>query len=663
MKRILIVIFAFWAVGYGLSLTAQTRESALQQLMDEDRANMEALMLYPEATRLNIFEAAKYPEAIIRMQTMQARTQAAFRTLVESYPEYVQRQVWDLTRYPGLIDRLVGEGRGNRAAVNRILQDYPAEAREPAMQMSEEQFGLLSRIDGLERDADEAFRNFLMDYPERTRAALSGLVNEPEALGILADNMRMTVMLGDLYQRDPYWLIQQADSLHLTIARDRARDLDNWKQSIESDPEARRELEQSAQAYAQEYGYDDSYYNYAPVERPQRVVVEHHYYYPYRYWFGYPYWYTYPRWRPWPVWYDWGFYMRPGGTIMVFGFPSHYFVNWYYYRPVHVYRYPRVAGCFADFYYGPRRSNVSIVVGVDTWRRRNAAVVSDAWLSDRNGRVERLREFGQMEEARETYNRQNSGRQVNQREFVTRNTGNYPRLTEHLPAETQQTPPRTEPRRDRTTTQPEITPRTEPRREPAQTQPTPRRDAPRTQPETTPRTEPRRDPAQTQPTPRREAPRTQPETAPRTEPRREPAQTQPAPRRETPAPATTPAPRTDQRKKDSTNTSQFESNPARSPMMSSQAAPAPARQEPVRTQPAPRTETRTAPAPAPARTQQAPAPARQEPARTQPAPRTETRTAPAPARTQPAPRVEERRETTRTPAKTETRTRESGRNN
>jgi ribosomal 50S subunit-associated protein YjgA (DUF615 family) len=571
MKRMLIAIFALWAATQSM---AQTREQLLEQLLEEDRANVETLMLYPEETRLHILEATKHPEALIRMQNLQTRSQTAFRALVETYPERVQQQVWDLTRYPNLIERLVGEARGSRSAINRILEEYPAEAREPAIAMNDEQFGLLARIDNLQRESDAAFRNFLTNYPERTAAALRALVNEPEAIELMTENMRTTVQLGDLYSRDPYWMLQQADRISLDAARQRAKDLEAWKQSVESNPEARRDLEQSAQTYAREYSYDDASYNYAPVEQPPYVVTERHYYHAYPYWFGYPYWYTAPRWRPRPYWYDWGFYMRPGGGVVVFDFPSYYFVNWYYRRPIHIYNYPHLAGLYVDYYYGYRRSSCGIVIGVDRWRRRNYAVVGDVWLRDRNGRIDRFREFGRMEDDRERFNRDNPGREIPQREYAVQNTTKYPRLTERLPdpapADNRPGAPRTnDPRRE---TAPRITePRTQqpveaprsadPRRETA-----PRTTEPRTQqPIEAPRSaDPRRETA-----PRTTEPRTQqPIEAPRSvEPRREtaPRTTEPRtqqpveaprsvePRRET-VPTRTEAPRSVEPRRETTPT-------------------------------------------------------------------------------------------------------------
>jgi hypothetical protein len=527
MKRTLIILVLFFGLVSGASLTAQTREELLQQLLENDRGDVESLMLYPEVTRLHILEASKYPEALIRLQTVQRRTQAAFRTLVENYPEPIQRRVWDLTRYPDLVHYLTAEGRGNRAAFQRILQDYPPEVQQAGMELTESHFDLLVRVDFLDRDAKNAFDLMAADYPERTRAALRALLNEPEALGILSENIRMAVLLGDLYRREPYWMIQQAEQISLEAARQRAKDLESWKQSLQDDPDALRDFEQSAQAYADEYRYDDEYYNYAGTPYPDRVVIERHYYYNYPYWFGYPYWYNYPRWRPLPYWQEWGFYPRPGGVVVIFNFPSTYFVNWYFRRPSYIYQYPYLAGRFADYYYGHRNSTCSVVVGVNRWRVRNAAVIQDTWLSDRNGRIERLREFGKMESSREQFNREHPREPLNQREFVEQKSKDYPRLAERLPEQAQPAPPRSaDPRWNapaepsRPAAPPTKTPTAEPRKE------SPR---PVTPPAKVPAAEPRKD------VPR---PATPPAKAPTAEPRKE------APRPATPPKKTEEKPKT-----------------------------------------------------------------------------------------------------------------------
>lgn len=92
---------------------------------NKNRANVETLMLYPEETRLHILEATKHPEALIRMQNLQTRSQTAFRALVETYPERVQQQVWDLTRDPSLIERLVVKHVARAAPSTAFWRNIP----------------------------------------------------------------------------------------------------------------------------------------------------------------------------------------------------------------------------------------------------------------------------------------------------------------------------------------------------------------------------------------------------------------------------------------------------------------------------------------------------------------------------------------------------------
>ena len=53
---------------------AQTEQALLAQLLEEEQKTVEALALYPANTRTDILEASKYPEALIKLETMQGKT-------------------------------------------------------------------------------------------------------------------------------------------------------------------------------------------------------------------------------------------------------------------------------------------------------------------------------------------------------------------------------------------------------------------------------------------------------------------------------------------------------------------------------------------------------------------------------------------------------------
>lgn len=461
---------------------AQNEKTLLAQLLEEEQQTVEALALYPTDTRTAILEASKFPEALIKLETIQGKSSAAFKALLEKYPKAVQEDVWDLTRYPGLVSALVTGGQKDGIDFEMAVQDFPKEIVPRARRTSDDYFPLLVEVDRLNRYWDAAFGELLTGYQPATRDALNQLVGLPEVLSLLTDNIRLTVLVGDIYRKNPTWLLQQMDSLNLVVAEAHAKELEAWKTDLANDPDAQREFEESAEAYAEEYGYDDDYYdyydnlNYGNDVHHEYVVDQFYYQYNYPYWFGYPHWYPYPRWRPYPYWYDWGFYAGPGNVIVIIDLPSFWFVDWYFYQPWHHYYYPHLSSRYVNHYYGHRGSSGSISSNVRNWHERNRDIVTDDWLNKSRTDANEFREFGKLETEREKYNRSHPDKPVTQQDFLDKNRKQYPGLSTSVDR-----------KREQERTQPPVVKPTEPKRpevqQPRTTQPTvPKKEVPKTQP-------------------------------------------------------------------------------------------------------------------------------------------------------------------------------------
>jgi len=488
-----------------VGLWSQSNENQLQQLLEDDPQNVQAIVAFDADLQRATLEAAAQPDVLKQVQKIQDRSRAEFESIVKPYSQETQQILWDLTRYPNLIAKLASDGKRSESA---ILKDYPEVIHTRAREANKYYYNLLVQIDDLENSTKDEFESLLQRYPRRTQDAFRKLIDNPEALSALTQDKRMADGLGDLYQNDPSWTLRRFAEMNREMSESNAQSLESWRDEIGSDPEAVTEFSESAKAYAQEYGYDDEYYSedyedqrYYENDRPQRVIVRDYYNYSYPYWFGYPRWYRQPRWRPVPYWYDYGFYHRPNRPIVIVQMPSFYFVNWYFQRPQHHYRYARLSSCFIDYSYRYPRYRNNIYVGVERWKYRNRDIVSDQWLSDRNNRVERLREFGKLENERVSYNRTNKGREISQRDYLEKNEVQYPRIKEVAPARSAVR--ERESSADRTRT-PEVE---APRRATGNTQPRTREEAPaREMPRRTyeqPTEETRSRPAPTENTPRR----------------------------------------------------------------------------------------------------------------------------------------------------------------
>ena len=445
MKNNLVKYFGVLIISFVYTLNLHAQDDArvlLQNLEEEDIKNIDALAMYPKETRTAILQASLYPEAIIKIKKIQEKTSIEFLELMEEYPQETQQQIWDLTRYPKLIQQLVDNGESNSRNIEKILKDYPKVIHTRAKTCVRKYFPILKKINNLEQVSQSAFEKIIEPYDELTQASLRSLVELPEVMTVLTENIEVTLMVGDAYKNYPEWVVHQADSLHLELARENTKELEDWKKRIEENPTVAEELQASAEDFAKENNFDDIYYDVDDYteyeddlyyeEEPEKTVIEKHYYHHYPYWYGYPRWYEYPRWRPYPYWFDWGFHYRPGRNIVVINLPSFYFVDWYFYRPKHHYHYPHLSAHFVNHYYGHRRSTGSITSSVRTWRAQNKAVVSDDMIVNAPRRVQAYKELGKMEQARLNHNKSNPKGELTQKQYVEKNKRSYPTLEKEI---------------------------------------------------------------------------------------------------------------------------------------------------------------------------------------------------------------------------------------
>ncbi|MEI6816129.1 MAG: hypothetical protein WCL14_05935 [Bacteroidota bacterium] len=410
----------------GIRLFAQDDERALlKQMIKEDRTAIDAISMYPHDIRRDIFIAAKYPEIIVRLESMQKKTQEQFNNLLSPYNRDEQEKIWNLTRYPNLIADLASGRRKSEGDISEILRNYPEEIHKTAMEEGLNNFNLLVTINSMNMDYDTSFESMLNGYPDDAVNAYRELIKQPEILNILSDNMQLTIVIGDVYRKTPDWVMHKSDSANLALATKNAKETEEWKESMNNDPEAQKEYVEAAQEYANENGYSSD--DYSTPLAPNASV---YYTNSYNWWFGYPSWYPYEYWDPYPYWYDWGFYYGPGRTIIFFGMPSPWLMDWYFYYPEHHHRWCHLSNHYYNYYYIHRESRHSNSVSrsVDGWRRRNSDIVNDDWDRNPDKRTQYFKEYGQMESARAKYNKENPQHSVDRSQYLAKNQGKYPSI-------------------------------------------------------------------------------------------------------------------------------------------------------------------------------------------------------------------------------------------
>ena len=212
-----------------------------------------------------------------------------------------------------------------------------------------------------------------------------------------------------------------------------------WKEGLEKNPEAEKEMEQVAREYINketniDLNDDDVYSNSTSNKNVDIITTNapllNATISPYPYWFGYPYWYEYPYWYPYPYWYNFGFYWGASGIVYV-GLPSPYFMNWYFFNPHHHFYYSNFSDyCIGHHYnhYEPRFQRTDFNSEIHRWEKANEPNLPKGYLNSDVNRPNRIKELGRFEMNYQSNTKSIFGRNITRSEFLQNNSNYYPQL-------------------------------------------------------------------------------------------------------------------------------------------------------------------------------------------------------------------------------------------
>lgn len=422
MKKIIAITVIIFIIFSWNQTYAQGQNDELQRLIHDDSTDVRLVAGYPNTVRENIFKVSTHPEAVVKIHDIREKYNGHFKNLISSFSRDDQQNIYDLTRYENLISRLSATG-GKKSKIENVLKDYPADIHDKAARIALDHHSMVMDLDKLNKDFKKEFDTELSRYLSDYQQAYRELLQAPEALSLLNRNMHLTTHLGNIYEADKSLLIQQFDSLSTVVAEENTRESEEWEKQIKNNPDAEKELRQSAEKFASENNFEG--YNNVNTN-PQ--VIEHYVYLPYPYWAGYPWWHPFDYWYPYPFWYHSGFYIW-NGTIVWIGPPSWYFIHWHFHHHHFLYDYPHLTNLYINhYYYGPRRHGSMQSVEVHQWMNRNETALPRDFETKPALRAERIKALAKSEMDREEYNRKNPDKNFSRDEFMKDRENEYPQL-------------------------------------------------------------------------------------------------------------------------------------------------------------------------------------------------------------------------------------------
>lgn len=352
LSKVLLHLFLFASSTFSFSQSYQ------DSLKRDDDDIIASIAPYSSDVRDAILNVSQYPQNLVKIERIQARTSQSFQDMVAPYPRDEQEKYYELARYPNLIHQLVEGPPKTLEQVKPTLTNYPKETVDAVTGLFPMHLADIKAMDKTYQKSQEALDKIINDLPSDVQADFKKIIGMPEVMNLLTDRIDLVVSLGEAYKNDPVGTKAKLDAQSAEINSENQKDLEDYKKQVESDPQMQEEMKKSAQEFADSYsanGEDQGPSDAVLNQNQQQPTVVNNYYYgndynpnPYPYWFGYPYWYDYAMWYPRPLYYQTGFYLGVGGNLVVVGLPSRAYSRWFFnygYR-----RYPHYYNYCNNFY-------------------------------------------------------------------------------------------------------------------------------------------------------------------------------------------------------------------------------------------------------------------------------------------------------------------------
>jgi hypothetical protein len=332
--------------GLAAAQAATPSAAAITNLQNQIQRNpgvMDEWVQYPEKFSEPMLRAAEYPEVLGRLGRLQTKTRDEFQSLIRSLPRSDQEQIYELTRYPELLNSLGGENKLSPDQIKQVSREYPESAQKAALSLGRSQFSLLQQINTLNIQSRQEFERNIQDLPPKAQNAYRELLQVPELLGSMEENMPLAMALGEAYRAEPKATERKLDALRADLQRRNQDAVADFNEELKNNPKAEQEMRQVAEEYSKENNVTVYEVDEVPSTTTVYVGIS-----PYSYWFGWPYWYSYPWWRPYPYWWGFGFYFGPGWGISYWGWPSYWYSSWFWGFYPNYFNYPYLC----SFYWG-----------------------------------------------------------------------------------------------------------------------------------------------------------------------------------------------------------------------------------------------------------------------------------------------------------------------
>ena len=234
MKKLIVFLLV---ITFNLMYAQDNTLADLHNLVTKDSSSLPVLFSYPDSIRNDILIVSTYPQGLVKLEEIQKKSSASFRNATSKYNRNNQKKLWEITRYPELTTLLINNKDKSKSELKDLLKNYPDDVRKAAIEFVKNDSEILIEIDGIRTDFEKKYTEEVKDFPEDVKKSFNTLLQKPELISLMSEDIKTTILLGNLYKSNPEVIKHAGDSLYVVITKENNAEFEDWKDGINKDEE------------------------------------------------------------------------------------------------------------------------------------------------------------------------------------------------------------------------------------------------------------------------------------------------------------------------------------------------------------------------------------------------------------------------------------------
>src|SRR5258708_10072320 len=164
-------------------------QSYADSLAQDEHEIISSIAPYPAEVRSAILDVAQYPQVLVKLERIQARSSQSFQDLISGYSREEQEKFYELSRFPEVMDQMAQGANRSPEELRALVKDMPVETQKRLLDVYGAHFGEIAMMNKIYTASQHALQKIISSFPQNVQNDFQKVISMPDVMSLLTDNI------------------------------------------------------------------------------------------------------------------------------------------------------------------------------------------------------------------------------------------------------------------------------------------------------------------------------------------------------------------------------------------------------------------------------------------------------------------------------------------